>query len=162
MRKLLWILIILFFPIFSKAAYHTSGYISVKYLSGYTYQVTIVDYTVGNIIDTGACGTNDADTIRIYWGDGQSTLLTRSNGKGDSVCECRKANLYIGTHTYTGYGNYTIWYGAASRIPNIQNMINSGNQQIMITHTLIISPLTGNTNSPVIANPPICTYGCTS
>jgi len=156
MKKVLWISLLLFLPFLSEALQQVSGYISVKYISGYTYRITIVDYT-----NSSFCDTIDRDTMRLYFGDGNSALLTRSNGTGDSVCECRKLNLYSAIHTFPGPGNYHIWFDAYYRIGNIVNMSNSFIQDMYIYNSLTI-PVSGADSLPIITNPPVCSYGCTN
>jgi len=157
MRKLLWILSLVFLPFILEARNQVSGYISLKSLGGNTYQATVVDYTLGPPCDT----IPTLDTIRFWWGDGTSTLLYPSNGNGDSVCDCRNINLFVGTHTYRGPGNYKLAFLAEDRNANIQNIGNSVNQQMLIFNTLTISPL-ATYDSTLITNPPVCTYGCLS
>jgi hypothetical protein len=160
MKKTLWISVLLFLPFFSEA-FQVSGYISIKCIGGYTYQITVVDYTIGDPQNSGACGGTDIDTLRIHFGDGTSDLLTRYNGSGDSVCQCRKLNTYISNHTFAGPGTYYIWLDVLPRAAGVVNMINSAGQDMFIFHTLIIPPA-GAGSLPVITNPPICGYGCTS
>ncbi len=165
MRKLHWILLLVFLPFFAEASHYTSGYISLKYISGTTYQATIVTFVVGNPENSYLCNdtTNaNQDTMRLYWGDGNSTLLTRSNGKGDSVCECIKMNTYVAIHTFPGPGNYRLAFDASVRVPGIMNMSNSSFTDMVIFHTFTINPISADTSFPVITNPPICSLGCLS
>ena len=103
MRNLLRILALLFLPLIAAATHQVSGYIYVKHMTGLTYQVTLYNYTNGDPFTTGACGTDaDRDTMRIWYGDGTSDLLIRSNGPTDpsgypggaTICSCRKLNIY--------------------------------------------------------------------
>ncbi len=163
MKKILLFLFLFSLPIFSEASLQVSGYISLKYLGGYTYQATIVDYTVGDPQNSGFCDTTNAneDTIRLYWGDGTSALLYRSNGTGDSVCECRKVGTFIGTHTFPGLGTYHLYFNGIERIANIINMVNSITDGMTIFNTLTINTYTGDSSAlPVITKNPICNYAC--
>ena len=158
MRKILWLSVLIFLPFISEARNQVSGYISLKSLGGNTYQATIVDYTLGLL-----CSVPTADTMRIWWGDGSSTLLNRSNGNGDSVCNCHVVNFFTGTHKYPGLGNYTLSFVVPDRNANIQNISNSYNQEMIIFNTLSITPYaTTDSILPVITNPPVCTHGCLS
>jgi hypothetical protein len=162
-RKLLWILTLLSMPFFSEASQQVSGYISLKCLGGYTYQATIIDYVIGNPENSTTCDTAYAkqDSIHVYWGDGTSTWAYPSNGNGDSVCDCRKEYIYLGTHAYVGPGAYRISFEAGPRVANIVNMTNSAAQDMVIYNTLIISPYVGcDSIMPVILNAPVCSYGC--
>lgn len=162
MRKIFWVLSLVFLSSIL-GAQQVSGYMSLKNLGGTTYQVTIFDYTTGNTEDTGACGSYDLDTIRINWGDGQSATINRSNRTGDSVCECRKLNIYVGTHTYAGPGNYHLSFDGGRRLANIENMTNSASQDMNIYYVIDVGAFTlPGFSPPVITNEPICSYGCTS
>jgi len=161
MKKIRWILLFVLLPLFSNAG-QVSGYIGLKWIGGYTYQITVTDYTNGDPQNSGFCDPYDADTLRLYILDGglQSILLTRNNGTGDSVCICRKVNTYQTTYTFTGPGQYRIWFDAGPRVPNINNMVNSSFQDMLIYNTLNIQPTGSDTSFPVITNKPVCSYGC--
>jgi hypothetical protein len=162
MKKLLLILLVTS-PFITMASRHVCGYITLKSMGGYTYQATIMDYVVGDPENSFACDStySAADTIEIFWGDGIGELITPSNGSGDSVCDCRKVEIFTGTHTYPGPGTYQCLYKGSPRIGGIVNMTNSINQQMVIFNTLVIPRTTiDSLPSPSITNPPICTYGC--
>lgn len=162
MKKLRWILLFLLLPFFSNAG-QVSGYISLKWVQGYTYQIMVTDYTNGDPQNSGYCDPYDVDTLRLYIVDNglTSVLLTRNNGTGDSVCSCRKVNTYQTTYTFSGPGSYRIWFDAGSRVPNINNIPNSSFQDMEIYNTLLIQAITqGDSTFPVITHPPVCSYGC--
>jgi len=183
-KRILGIIIFLFSSSFSYATHQVGGYISFKCLGGYTYQVTITNYT--NTYLTSA----DRDGIRVYWGDGQSDSLTRLNGptgistasypggdptpNGVPICNydfntspptplngARKINVYQGIHTYQGPGNYHVYMYDPDRMAYVNNITNSVDVIYYMYSTLIITPYAGCINSPVITNPPVCQYGCT-
>ena len=163
MRKLRWILLLFFIPFLAKSQVQTSGYISLKWLDGTSYEATVVDYTQGNTSNNGACGSGgDPDSISLSWGDGNYEVIYRSNGTGDSVCACRKSNIYVSkAHTYSGPATYTLWVDFSDYMPSIVNMGNSANTNMFIKNVLTLTPVAGyNVSSPVITNPPVCTYGC--
>ncbi len=171
MKRIIFFIAVTYFlshPLYSGAA-QVSGYISLKFLNGYTYKATVVDYTVGNPEDNGYCGVNtDLDSILINWGDGTSGYLYRSNGNiyppnpfpgGDSVCDCRKMSVYAGAHTFPGSGVYRVQFNGGNRIAGIKNMTNSPSQDFYIYNTLNISSIAGDTvSSPSISNTPACTH----
>jgi len=161
MKKLRWVLLFILLPIFSNAG-QVSGYIGLKWIGGYTYQITVTDYTNGDPQNSGFCDPYDVDTLRLYILDGglQSVLLNRNNGKGDSVCTCRKVNTYQTTYTFMGPGSYRIWFDAGPRVPNINNMTNSSFQDMFIFNSVFIPYGGGGNPSILINNPPLCTYGC--
>jgi gliding motility-associated-like protein len=81
-RKILGLFVFLFLSTFSYATHQVGGLITYKCLGGYTYEITIIDYTntYYNSIGTGA----DRDTMRIFFGDGQDSLLYRINGPSNA------------------------------------------------------------------------------
>ncbi|HTA26850.1 MAG TPA: gliding motility-associated C-terminal domain-containing protein [Bacteroidia bacterium] len=180
MKKALGIFTFLFISCFVYATHEVGGYISLKCLGGTTYEVSIITYT--NTANT----TADRDTMRIYWGDGHSDVLSRVNGKpnylipndftpnGEPLCDydfgfgvpkaltnARKLNIYTGTHTYPGPGSYTLATDDPDRMASINNITGSVNVDFFLFNTLTISPLSGCVNTPVITNSPVCQYGCT-
>jgi hypothetical protein len=171
-RKLHWILFLFFIPFLAKSQVQTGGYISIKWLGGLSYQSTVVDYTQGNPSNNGACGTaGDSNAITLQWGDGTHELIYRANGGiyppdsipgGDSVCACRKSNIYVSKpHTYPGPATYNLWVDFADYMPNIVNMSNSSNTIMWFTNKLTVNPFVGyKVSSPLIINPPVCSYGC--
>lgn len=162
MKKLRWILPFLFLPLFVNAG-QVSGYISLKWMGGYTYRITVTDYTNGDLHNSNYCDTIDVDTLRVYFGDNTSALLTRANGSGDSVCACRKENIYVTTHTFPNDGVYRIWANPAPRVADINNLVNSNVQSMELYNTLLIQYITQDSNVfPVIRNSPVCSYACTT
>ncbi len=175
MKKLLRILALLLLPLLAEATHEVSGYISFKHLSGTTYAVTIVTHTNGAPITDANDGCNtqaDRDTMRIYYGDGTSELLVRSNGPtdyagypgGTSECSCRKINIYKGNpagHTFPGAGSYHMWMDDADRMYNIVNIPGSGGYDFYLFSTLIVDPFAGDSvSTPIITNPLVCEYAC--
>lgn len=151
-KKNVFLIFVLFlFPLFSKGN-QVSGYISIKWLSGYTYQATIIDYTIGN---------PNMDSVYIHWGDGPTSIwIHRSNGTGDTVCDSILKSIYTGVHTFPGDGTYRIWANLGYRVSNIVNMTSSASQDLFLFNTISISPFAGSVTSPSISNEPICSYGC--
>ncbi len=180
-RKIFGVFALLLVPFFSYATHQVSGYISFQCLGGTTYQATITDYT--NTYLT----TADRDTMRVYWGDGTSDLLYRTNGltgeelfgngdptpNGVPICNyifdatppepqngARKVNIYQGTHTYPGPGTYRLSMSDPDRMANINNITNSVNVPYYMYSSVTIGPEQGCVNSPVVSNPPACQNGC--
>ncbi|HTA83849.1 MAG TPA: gliding motility-associated C-terminal domain-containing protein [Bacteroidia bacterium] len=147
MKKLFRILLLTLLPLLAAATHQVSGYITFKHMHGLTYQVTLINYTNGNPITPGSCQIDaDRDTMRIWYGDGTSDLLVRSNGGpdqagypgGQQLCECRKVNIYTnspdngitGGHTFPGAGSYHMWIDDQNRMANIMNIGNGGSSNI--------------------------------
>lgn len=183
MKKILGILISLFLCIVSNATHQVGGYIAAKWMGGYTYQITIYDYT--NTFPYGYAA--DRDTMRLWILDGglKSFLLPRINGRsnyllpedptpnGEPLCNYnfdsspplpynggRKLNIYRYTYTFLGPGNYRVWMDDPDRMANINNIVGSVGVYYYMYCSITVPP-TGNTiSSPLIANTPVCQYGC--
>jgi len=187
-KKVLGVSIFLLLSGFLYATHQVGGLIIFKWLGGYTYQFTIIDYT--NTWLTSA----DRDTIRIHYGDGSGAysteLLSRQNGlsgealfgngdptpNGVPICNydfdatppvvlsgARKINIYEGTaHNFPGPGTYRVWMDDPDRMANINNINGSVNIDYYMYTTLVIQDIAiaQPVNSPVITNPPVCQYGC--
>ena len=181
MKKLAGTFVFLFLSCFSFATHQVGGYIAYTWLGGYTYQVTVYDYT--NTYGTSA----DRDGLRVYFGDGTSDTVARSNGlanwilpddptpNGQPLCNwnwtgsyltpingARKINIYTVPHTFPGPGNYHMWIDDQDRMQYINNITGSVGVDYYMFNTLTIP--VGNPpyiNSPLITNSPVCQYGCT-
>ena len=155
------------------ATHQVAGYIFVKHISGLTYQVTFVNYVNGDPHNIPSeCGDPiDRDTMRIYYGDGKSDLLIRSNGPidqndfpgGDSVCPCRKVCIYTSPpHLYpAGATSYHIWIYDPDRMYAINNIPGFGNVSFYVFTSFVTgSNLLGDVSSPVLSNPLACQNAC--
>lgn len=158
-------------------------------MGGYTFQITINDYT--NTFPYGSVA--DRDTLRLHIGNDVSFLLYRINGlpgyllpkdptpNGEPVCNydfstspptplngARKLNIYQTTYTFSGPGSYRVWMDDQDRMVNIHNIINSVNVDYYMYSVITIPPITNFTNDTVpyyinsvlVTNPPVCQYGC--
>lgn len=149
-KLLLYVLSLLCFPLW--ATHQRSGEISYVHVSGLTYRFTFTTYTY-------TPSPADRPEIEVLWGDGSSSILTRSskvNLSNDISC-----NIYVGEHTYSGNGTFTISFEDPNRNAGIVNIPNSVNIPFYIETTLIINPFLGGNNSPQLHNPPI-DNGCTN
>jgi gliding motility-associated-like protein len=159
-RYYLFLLFCVGFFFTSKATHNRAGEITYKWLNGYTYQIKITTYTnIG--------GTNLADRCEdtLYFGDGTSAVVLRSNGvigacapahEGVPINSSIKLNEYITTHTYGGPGNYKISMEDPNRNAGVINIPNSVNQVFYIESYLVIPTFgSGKNSSPVLTFPPI-------
>jgi len=141
------------------ATHQRAGEITFKYISGLTYEVTIVTYSY-------APSPADRFELEIKWGDNTSTVLKRNNGPigqqghlGEIVGPDIKKNLYTGVHTYPGASTYKITLEDPNRNYGIQNIPNSVEVPLFIETQLIINPFVGKNSSPQLLLPPI-DQGC--
>ena len=141
------------------ATHQRAGEITFKYISGTTYEITIVTYSY-------APSPADRFELTINWGDGTSAVLPRANGPsgsqghvGEIVAPDIKRNLYTGVHTYPGASTYKITLEDPNRNYGIQNIPNSVEVPLFIETDLTINPFVGKDSSPELLLPPI-DFGC--
>jgi len=141
------------------ATHQRAGEITYKYISGLTYEITIVTYSY-------APSPADRFELEIQWGDNTSTILPRNNGPlgaqghvGEIVGPDIKKNLYTGVHTFPGAATYIISLEDPNRNYGIQNIPNSVEVPLYIQTQLIINPFIGANSSPQLLLPPI-DLGC--
>ena len=134
------------------ATHQRSGEITYEHLSGLSYRFTIITYTY-------TPSPADRPEIEVYWGDGSSSVIPRQakNDMGNEISQ----NIYVGDHTYSGNGIYTISFEDPNRNAGIVNIPNSVSIPFYIESTLIINPFLGGNSSPQLLNPPI-DNGCTN
>jgi gliding motility-associated-like protein len=99
--------------------------------------------------------------MEVFWGDGKSDIVPRSNGNGEIINSDEsnkiKKNIYRSTHTYPGAASYTISITDPNRIDGIKN-INGGNTvnlPFYVESMLTINDLMGNNQSPVLLLAPL-------
>ena len=142
------------------ATHQRAGEITFKYISGLTYEITIVTYSF-------ELSLADRYELDIYWGDNTKSTLLRSNGPyndplgyaGEVVGPYIKKNLYIGVHTFPGSATYKITLEDPNRNYGILNIPNSVEVPLFIETELIINPFIGANSSPLLLLPPI-DQGC--
>lgn len=145
----------------AKATHQRAGEITYRHISGLTYEITITTYTY-------APSAADRCELTINWGDGESSILPRTNGSGGQTpagiyCEHTgeninseiRLNIYKGVHTYSSSSTYRIWLEDPNRNLGIQNIPNSVDVPLYIESLLVINPFLGGNSSPVLLLPPI-------
>ncbi|NVO19093.1 MAG: gliding motility-associated C-terminal domain-containing protein [Bacteroidetes bacterium] len=166
MKRLLFLCIVFLGISFHALATHQrAGEITFKYISGLTYEVTIVSYSY-------APSRADRNELEINWGDGTTSILTRGNGPsgynpaniycdflGEIVGKDIKKNLYTGQHTFPGPSTYKISLEDPNRNYGIQNIPSSVDIPLYVESSLTINPFVGPDNSPQLLLPPI-DQGC--
>lgn len=138
------------------ATHQRAGEITYKYISGLTYEITIVTYSY-------APSPADRYELDINWGDNTTSTLSRKNGPyvdpygffGEIVGTDIKKNLYTGTHTFPGASTYKMSVEDPNRNYGIQNIPNSVEVPLFIESELIINPYIGPNSSPQLLLPPI-------
>jgi len=129
------------------ATHNRAGEIIVCHVSGLTYEATIITHTK-------LSAPADRPELTIHWGDGDSSVLQRLPPQDFPQDDLRR-NVYIGTHTYSGPGVFTLHFFDENRNAGVLNIPNSVNQPFAVETQLIISPFGGNNCSPRFLNSPI-------
>ena len=151
MKKLLSFVTLLLWSTAAVFATHNrAGEITYKHIAGLQYQFVLVTYTKDS-------APADRPDLIVFWGDGTSDTLQRSNGGGNGqpIGNDIKRNVYIGTHTYPAPGTYTVTMEDPNRNANVVNIPNSVNIPFAISTTLAVNPNLGFNNSPDLLYPPI-------
>ncbi len=151
MKKLIFIAILLLWSgtvVFG--THNRAGEITYKHAGGLQYDFILVTYTKDS-------APADRPELVVFWGDGESDTLQRSNGNGNGVLVANdiKRNEYLGSHTYSAHGTYTVSMEDPNRNAGIVNIPNSVQIPFAITTTLAVYPNLGVNNSPDLLYPPI-------
>ncbi len=139
---------VLFFSENVFATHNRAGEITYHHVSGYEYEVTITTYTK-------ISAPADRPDLEIFWGDGQSDTILRTNGSGTTIAPDIRKNEYLHSHTYQGPGNYIISVVDQNRNAGVLNMSNSVNVPFYVQSLLTILPVSAPNNSPVLSVAPI-------
>ncbi len=98
------------------ATHNRAGEITFEQTGDLTIRVTITTYTKES------SQAADRDSLEVFWGDGTSEYVQRSNGNGESLSNDIKKNTYIKEHTYPGRATYTIHFVDKNRVADIINV----------------------------------------
>lgn len=159
----------------SFSTHYRGADITFKTIGNYQIEATVTTYSKFDATS----GMADRDTIVVWWGDGTSSVIARSNGVDlnmngypdgviISTSPSIKKNEYTGLHTYSGMppnGFFIISFFDVNRIDGIIN-IDAGqsvNVPLYVEDTIFAANFINGTlnSSPVFIVPPI-DYACTS
>jgi gliding motility-associated-like protein len=147
-----------FFILLSNYAFAThnrAGEITVQQIGDLTLRATITTYTKTSSVAA------DKDSLEIFWGDGSSQMVARSNGGGQGVSLDNdiKFNTYIAEHTYPGRATYVLSMRDPNRNGSVLNLNNGSSDQIAFyvetIFTFLNPQFQGYNNSPQLLQPPI-------
>lgn len=160
LRSILLVLVIIITePVL--ATHYRAGEITYRQISLNTYEITAITYT------DPTNSSADRSELELFFGDGKSAVVPRSNGNGEIVSTDPnnpknqiKKNIYKTTHTYPGGSQYIISLNDPNRVDGIRNINNgmSVNIPFYVESLLVINSL-GFNQSPVLLLPPI-DVGC--
>lgn len=154
-------LVLLFFGLFFistavLATHNRAGEITYLHAGGNVYDFTITTYTK-------LSAPADRPWMPIDWGDGSPRdSLPRVDMIDDPANDIRY-NVYKGSHTYPGPGQYRVLSEDPNRNSDILNLGGAGSVNLIFTLEtwLHINPLAGVNNSVQLLNPPLdeaCIY----
>lgn len=136
------------------ATHNRAGDIRYTHISGYTYRVEVITFTKES-------APADRPYLKIKWGDeapgttdNELDSLQRSIEDPTAGIDIKR-NVYVGFHTYSGPGTFTIIVEDPNRNFGVNNIPASIDQIFCISSTLIISPFTGQNNSVQLLNLPV-------
>ncbi len=160
MKNAISVLLLLMFAGNLFATHNRSGEITYRQTGPLTIETTITTYTKAS--SAGA----DRDSLELFWGDGTSTVIGRSNGEGELIPGLDiQVNFYVDSHTYPGRATYKMYFQDPNRVNEIQNLNfpNSVDIKFYIetTFTLFDDQFNGLNNSAILLQPPI-DFACTN
>ena len=131
------------------ATHNRAGEITFRMLGGLQYEVKVVTYTKSS-------SPADRPLFEIDWGDGTSDSLVRIEKiQVGNTADDISRNTYLGVHTYPAPGSYIISLEDPNRNGNVLNIPSSVNVSFYIETMLLINPMLGKNNSPVLLEPPL-------
>lgn len=136
-----------------------AGWIEHKWISGYTYSITVFLLT-DDVKPDNHCKTNLSvcgDVIRENGISSPSSSQCPSSFNGVIINSSPlvKKNIYSCVHVFSGPGINNIYLMDSLRTPGIKNINNSQSKTFYIQSMLNISAFFGVNSSPVVTNLPI-------
>jgi gliding motility-associated-like protein len=143
----------------ASATHQRAAEITYTHVTGLTYEAKIITYTY-------TPSPADRPELDIFWGDGTSSTLLRTqkialeDNITLNVYEYKPQSGAISNrHTYSSPGTYTMFMEDPNRNYGVVNIPNSVNVPMYVQTTMVINPFLGYNNSPTLLNPPI-DVGC--
>jgi len=139
----------------TNATHNRAGEITYLQTGPLTVEITITTYTKSS------SAAADRDSLELFWGDGSSEFVPRTNGGGNGVNIGNdiQLNIYKATHTYPGRSTYTMGFEDPNRVAGILNVNwpNSIDVRFFLSTTLtFLDPQFDGTNSSVqLLQPPL-------
>ena len=156
MKRILFSIMILFLWCnYAKATHNRAGEITYTQIGDLSIRIKITTYTQTNSVAA------DRDSLLVFWGDGTSEYVYRTNGNGEGVPLPNniKLNEYEAEHSYPGQATYTVGFMDRNRVGNILN-VNAPNSievpfYVQTTFTFLSSQTNGVNNSAILLQPPV-------
>lgn len=158
-RRFLLTMVLFGFATTLMATHQRAAEITYRHVSGLTYEAKIITYTY-------TPSPADRPELEIFWGDGSSSMLKRT--QKTNLPDNISLNVYeynpdqgatTNRHTYSSPSTYILYMEDPNRNYGVLNIPNSVNVPMYVETELVINPFLGYNNSPVLLNPPI-DIGC--
>lgn len=154
----------LFLSQVATATHNRAGEIIYKRVNQnpFLYEISIVTYTKTG----GASDEADRCELELFFGDGTSETVSRSNGTIGNPCgegqgngvligNSTRYNVYTTQHEFPGAGTYVMSMEDPMRNGGVLNIKDSDNVPFYIESVLVIDIATGGNQAPTLRNPPI-------
>ncbi|MBP6810109.1 MAG: T9SS type A sorting domain-containing protein [Saprospiraceae bacterium] len=151
-KKIYFAFLLLFLANTLSATHNLSGEIVFQKTGGLGVTATIVTYTKATSVNA------DRDSLLLCWGDGNCTMVARSNGTGEIVGANIKKNIYIGHYTYAAEGVYWISMTDQNRSSGIINVNPPASDNVpfhLEAMVRLLPDAAGSLHSPVFLEPPV-------
>jgi gliding motility-associated-like protein len=131
------------------ATHNRAGEITFRQISQYKFEIKLTTYTDSRSVPA------DRSSVDIDWGDSTNDTVPRDPGYPILVAPFTYKNVYTYIHQYATPGQFTIRFTDPNRVANIINIENSVSVPFYLESLLIIDPLQGFNQSPILLQPPI-------
>ncbi len=134
------------------ATHNFSGEIVFQKTGGLGISATIITYTRASSVNA------DRDSLTLCWGDGNCTVIARSNGSGEIIGNDIKKNIYTGSYTYAAEGIYLLSMTDQNRSVGIINVNPPASENIpfhLEARVHMLPDAAGSVYSPVLLEPPV-------
>lgn len=159
---------------FSMASHQLAGQISLRHITGFTYEITLTTYSDPALVGVdrceadleiwlhGAISTQIDNLTNIHRENGPVSTtfpadcsLTTAND-GEPVLGSVKRNIYRIIYTFPEANDYEIRFFDVARREDVINMNDPGSTSIYLATSIVISPEnTATNNTPVFLTDPI-------
>ena len=149
MKKRLFILFLgCFFALQLKATHNRAGEITYKQIGPLTFEITLITFT-----DPSTLAHQQRTELYFAFSDNTQDTFPRISETlvGNNISR----NEYVGVHTFPSVGTYIIAMEDPNRNAGVVNIPNSVDVSFYLESILMINPLIGNNNSPILLNSPI-------
>lgn len=146
MKKAILAIFFLVITLTLNATHNRAGEITYRQISQFEFEFTITTFTY-------TLSAADRDALEVQWGDNTYSVAPRVSKI--ELPDFYRKNTYIIRHTFPGPGTYEIVMQDPNRNFGVVNIPNSVNVIFSVKTTMVINPVLGTNNTPVLLNYPI-------